>query len=152
MSSRCAVCGEPFREGDSVICLVFEEKGGNVSRFDVLERNAGGFSFLGTLLGRWKKVISSRKNDNPDARRLLAEREEFFFSLFEGESDEKKEILKQIFALLLERKRILRASGKTSENLVRYVHVKTGREFPVSDRELQPEDLTFVENVLEMLS
>lgn len=152
MSSRCAVSGEPFRKGDSVICLIFRENEGKVSRFDVLDRNFGGFSFPGKLLGQWEKEISFQKNDDSDTRQLLADREDFFFSLFEGDSDEKKDILKQIFALLLERKRILRFSRKISENFVKYVHVRTRREFLIPDKELKPEDLTFVDNVLEMFS
>lgn len=152
ISSRCAVSGEPFREGDSVICMVFGDEHGNLSRLDVIERNIGGLSVPGHLLGKWRRVISSRNSENSESNQASVNREEFFFSLFDGDSDEKKEILKQIFALFLERKRILRSCGKNAENFIKYVHVKTKREFLVSDKELKPEDLTFVDNVLEMLS
>lgn len=152
ISSRCAVSGDPFREGDSVICMVFGDEHGNLSRFDVIERNISGFNFPGHLLGQWRRVISSRNSGNAEANQALVNREEFFFSLFEGDSDEKKEILKQIFALFLERKRILRSCGKNTGSFTKYVHIRTKREFLVSNRELNPEDLTFVDNVLEMLS
>ena len=84
---------------------------------------------------------------------LLASREEFFLSLFEDPSDPtgEKAILKHILALLLERRRLIKAAGPAANGLVPYLHVRTQQVLQVPAIDLQPSDIQRVQATLDLL-
>ncbi len=150
VSRSCAACGKVFEAGDDIICMICRKDSGEFLRCDVLGEKAENFSAPGRIIGQWKRKFSGKNSDKESLRHVLASQEEFFFSLYEGDSTREKEILKQIFALLLEKKKVLRAAGTDSRGFQRYVHVASAREFLVPSDDFLPEDLTFVGNVFEM--
>ncbi|MBP1574341.1 MAG: hypothetical protein J6C34_01840 [Oscillospiraceae bacterium] len=152
-SRACAVSGVPFSDGDEVICFVCRGNDNDeVSRFDVLSINASRFHPNGKVIGQWKKKISSNLSKKIDFEQKLAYQEEFFFSLYEGEESNEKDILKQLFALLLEKKRILRSFGRKNVQKQKFVHIKSKKEFLVPVKDFSPEDLTSLENVFGMFA
>ncbi len=150
-SRICAVTGVPFSDGDEVVCFVCRENDNDeIFRFDVLRENAFDFHPGGKIIGQWKKKISLNSSKKIDFGQKLAYQEEFFFSLYEGEESDEKDILKQLFALLLEKKRILRSFGRKNGQKQKFVHVKSKKEFWVPVKDFPPEDLTSLENVFGM--
>lgn len=149
-SRACSVTGAPFSDGDEVICFVCQENNGDISRFDVLKENASDFHPNSKIIGQWKKKISSNLSKKIDFEQKLAYQEEFFFSLYEGEESDEKDILKQLFALLLEKKRILRSFERKNAQKQKFVHIKSKKEFWVPVKDFSPEDLTSLENVFGM--
>lgn len=154
LSRRCAVTGEPLKPGDRVVCVVVKPVGAEITRFDVTEERLAEFKPEGIVLGRWARVVKDRQDEDKESRlRLLATREEFFLSLFSDEADPDgdKAVLKQLLALLLERKRIIRPLGAPSGNLQRYKHMRTGDEYAVPVGDISPEQVARVQNALEIL-
>ena len=149
-SRQCAVSGAYFTDKDEVLCLICINSSGEILRFDVLKDNISKFALPGKLLGQWKRSFSQEKTLKIAESQRIIHFEEFFFSLFEGDSSKEKEILKQLFAFLLEKKRILRTSGQKNGENQKFIHVKTKKEFIVSLKDFLPEDLTSLENVFGM--
>lgn len=152
MSHRCALTGNPFNEGDEVICLICRSPQGELTRFDVLRAEIDNFSVSGEIIGQWKRIITLEKSGKVNLQQQLANQEEFFFSLFNGEKSREKEVLKQLLALLLEKKRIIRPVGDFSDGIQNYVHIRTKETFKISISDILPEELTSIENVFEMLA
>lgn len=150
ISRRCSVCGEPFHDGEEVVSLVFKADSGETLRCDVASKCLQSFTFPGKLIGQWRRVFSSGTTEEDRTKQETAIREEFFFSLFDGEESVETDILKQLLALYLERNRILRRVGKT-ESFIKFIRVHDKKEYLVPDKEILPEDLTSVENIFEML-
>lgn len=154
ISRRCAVSDEPLKVGDRVICVIYKPEGAPLERADMLEAHFEKFQPAGIELGRWTREVKDRAEEEREARlQLLATREEFFLSLFADDTDPtgEKAVLKQLLALLLERKRILRALGKPAGNIQRYLHVRTRDEFDVPTDEFQPEQIAQIQPALEAL-
>ena len=97
-------------------------------------------------------INSLNSSKKIDFGQKLAYQEEFFFSLYEGEESDEKDILKQLFALLLEKKRILRSFGRKNAQKQKFVHIKSKKEFWVPVKDFSPEDLTSLENVFGMFT
>ncbi len=154
ISRRCAVSNDALKPGDLVACVVVKPVGAEIARFDVLESRLAEFSPAGIVLGRWSRQVKDRQDEDRDTRlRLLATREEFFLSLFADESDPEgdKAVLKQLLALLLERRRILRPLGSPAAGFQRYRHTRTGDEYSVPTGDISPEQVARVQNALEVL-
>ncbi len=154
ISRRCAVSGEPLRPGDRVVCVVVKPLGVEIARFDVTEERLAEFKPEGIVLGRWARIVKDRQDEDKESRlRLLATREEFFLSLFADETDPDgdKAVLKQLLALLLERKRVVRPLGAPAGGMQRYRHMRTGDEYAVPVGDISPEQVARVQNALEIL-
>ena len=101
----------------------------------------------GRILGKWERVVSEHPEaDERAARRMsLESSEDFFVSLFDADTQietEEADVVKQMLALLLERKRILRSVGRPAGGFQKYVQPSTKREFLVPQKNLD-EDLVF---------
>ena len=154
ISRRCFVSDAPLRAGDKVVCIICKPVDAEIERADILAENIGQFQGNGIELGRWTREVKERAEEDREARlQLLATREEFFLSLFTESEDPSgdKAVLKQLLALLLERKRILRPIGKPSNNIQHYLHVRTRDEYDVPMDELQPEQVARIQPALETL-
>ncbi len=87
-------------------------------------------------------------------QQTIVSSEEIFLSLFaEGTvvANEKKDVLKQILALMLQRKRILRAEGRPMNGLQKYIYSKTKEVFEVRMMNLTEDDIRQVEQELEAI-
>lgn len=152
ISHCCALTGNSFNEGDEVVCLICRPPEGELTRFDVLRDQIDNFSVSGEIIGQWKRIITLEKNLKINLQQQLANQEEFFFSLFNGEKSREKEVLKQLLALLLEKKRIIRPMGESLDGIQNYIHIRTKETFKISVSDILPEELTSIENVFEMLA
>lgn len=155
LSRRCAVSGEPLQPGDRVACVVVKPVGRDIERLDIAENRLAEFKPDGLVLGRWTRVVKDKpdEEDREARARLLASREEFFLSLFDSpdDPDGDKAVLKQLLALLLERRRILRATGRAEAGVQRYKHIRTGADYAVPTDDISPGQVARVQFTLEAL-
>ena len=154
LASVCHVTGQPFVEGNRVASHLVSMKTGEVVRYDLLESEIVNFTADGVVVCRWVQVFKLRKTtENPD-RALKLTAETLFLTLADPTAEPTTEStrLLQFLALMLERKRVLRPKGRTSDgsrNL--YEHAKTKQVFEVPAGELTPEFFVQVQAQLSVL-
>jgi hypothetical protein len=158
--------GAPFNEGDRIVCLLFAtDQPGELGRADLLQQEVETFELRGTLLGRWSRIVKSAADEAKEAQQMtIASAESLFFSLFDEADSEvtpsiaeenpadaltMRELLQHFLALLLERRRILRALGaRNREGKQLYRHIKEKRDFEVPIRELSPSAIAQLQDVI----
>jgi hypothetical protein len=153
ISRKSSLTGEAFQPGDRAVSLVFKEKeSGELARADLHEQELESFELQGQILGRWTRVIRDPEDDAANVRETMASAEDFFFSLFESESEDGREVsntLKYILALMLERKRVLKVVGsRQTEGSQLYRHVKSKQEVSVPLVDISRESMTQIEDTL----
>jgi hypothetical protein len=154
LAPSCHVTGQPFVEGNRVASHLVSRKTGEVVRYDLLESETVNFTADGVVACRWVQVFKPRKaNENPD-RALKLTAETLFLTLADPTAEPTAEStrLLQFLALMLERKRMLRPKGRTSDgarNL--YEHAKTKQIFEIPAGELTPEFFVHVQAQLSVL-
>lgn len=140
MAGKSSVTSAEFKPGDAVVSLVYKDAGdNNLARVDLLEEEISEFELPGVRLGRWKRVIKENGLEELNPQEQILAAEDFFLSLFEeskeGEEkagEEALQALKHLLALLLERKRVLRAvTPRVKEGVQLYRHPKLEREFEI---------------------
>lgn len=153
LSRKSAVSGREIRAGDTVVCAVFIDKFGNLDRLDCHADEFDESKIDGRIIGKWERVVSAHpEEDERAARRMaLSSSEDFFVSLFDesaGVETDEADVVKQMLALLLERKRILRPVGRPSGGIQKYVQASTKREFDVPQRTLDAELIAKIQSQL----
>lgn len=149
-----SVSGEPFDEGERVCCFLYLDEQAQLQRTDVRESEAEGLAVPGRLLGRWTRMMKAPEEERREARKqALATGEEMFLGLYASEAppSEEQDTLKQLLALMLERKRVLRALGKPAADTQIYLHVKSREEFSVPMRRLEPAQVMQIQAQLDAL-
>jgi hypothetical protein len=150
-----AFSGNPFQEGETINCFLVRSGEGTVSRVDLQSNDEEKLSENFAILGRWTRVYESSPDKREETLNQQRTLEELFFSLFElGDAVEGEDTatLKQIVALMLERKRVLRRlSAKTTNTVVCYLHVKSKQEFEVPVVEITPKVVMNVQEQLQVL-
>lgn len=146
---------EPFVEGERVLCHVFLDEEGELQRADIKEDEAEQLSISGELLGKWGRIVKAKVDEEREARQqVLLSSEELFLSMQETEHEslsEDAEILCYLLALMLERKRILRAQGRPVDGTQRYLHVKSKREYEVKVVDLMSQRVPVLQAQVEKL-
>ena len=145
--------GKEIKAGDTVVCAVFIDELGNLDRVDYLKDEFDETALKGDIIGKWERVVSANpEEDERMARKMsLASSEDFFISLFDENSQiqtDETDVIKQMLALLLERKRILRPIGRASGNVQKYLHVATKRNFDVPQKNLDEELIIKIQSQL----
>lgn len=153
LSKKSTLSGERFQPGDRAVSLVYvDDAAGELGRADLHEREVADLQLTGPVLGRWTWVMKDPEEGGPSAGETVASAEDFFFSLFENESSdgrERTDALKHLLALMLERKRILRAVGpRQSSGMQVYRHTKTKQELNVPVAEISRELMLKIEDTL----
>jgi hypothetical protein len=153
LSRKSTFSGEVFEPGDQAVSLVyFDDEAGELGRADLHERELAEFELSSEVLGRWKWVMKDPEDMGASASETVASAEDFFFSLFESKTDTEREqtdVLKHLLALMLERKRILRAvAPRQISGEQTYRHVKTKQEMIVPIVEISRELMFKIENTL----
>lgn len=143
--ARKSAAGSDIKVGDTVVCAVFLDAAGNLDRADFLKSEFDETKIAGRVIGKWERVVRAASDEDEKlARKMsLASSEDFFLSLFDENSaveTDETDVVKQMLALLLERRRVLRAVGRASGGVQKYLHVSTKRVFEVPQRDLD-EDL-----------
>ena len=145
LAKKSALSEREIAPGDTVVCAVFVNEFGMLDRLDFHKDEFDVSKVAGKIIGKWERVVSEHPEaDERMARRMsLESSEDFFVSLFDENSaveTDEVDVVKQMLALLLERKRILRAVGRPVNNVQKYIQPSTKREFSVPQKNLD-EDL-----------
>ena len=157
ISKECDATGEEFSPGERVLCYINKDgESGELARSDIKKSAISNFKIPKATLGRWTRVIREKSEDleKEAQEQSLKTAEDLFLSLYEeAETEAVKEqaILKQILALLLERKRILRRlKGQKTENLI-FIHVRSKQEFVVGMADFAIPDIEKIQDQLETI-
>jgi hypothetical protein len=124
-------------DGEQVVCLIYKDvEKGEIGRADIRLEEVDHFELPGELLGRWLHVIKKPGDGQTTVREKVASAEDFFFSLYASpdgtDSSEEVDALKYLLALMLERKRVVRAQGKRVHSGTQtYLHIKTKQTLDV---------------------
>ena len=132
------ISGKAFEDGEKILCIVLKDiKNNEMLRCDFLESESSEWKQAGetVILGKWSRVYSEEtKALSQEERKHSAE--SFFFSLFDANENSSEEdelsLLKYLFAVSLERKRVLKSKpikGEADSQI--FIHVKTKRELIV---------------------
>ena len=153
IARKSTLSGEVFNPGDRVACLIFKgEEAGELGRADLRPDEVEAFELPGEVLGRWARVVKDPDDVSASASETMASAEDFFFSLFENESPDTKEesdMLKHLLSLMLERKRVLRATGdRKSIGEQSYRHVKTKQMIQVPIVDISMELMLKIEDTI----
>lgn len=151
--AKKSALGKEIKAGDTVVCAVFIDELGNLDRVDFLKDEFNQQQISGKIIGRWERVVSANPDaDERMARKMsLASSEDFFISLFDEQvqiQTDEIDVVKQMLALLLERKRILRPMGRASGDIQKYLHVATKRIFDVPQKNLDEELIIKIQSQL----
>ena len=159
LSSRCHVTGRPFADGERVVSFLNRATGAaagpeGIVRSDVLEAEQGNFMAPGPLVCRWVQIFKARRVlENPE-RTLKLTAESLFLALNDpaNERTVENDRLLQVLAMMLERKRVLRAKGRTpDQRRFRYEHAKNKTMHEVEAAELNPEFFLSIQSQLAAL-
>jgi hypothetical protein len=135
---QSSITGKAFEDGEQILCIVLKDtKNNEMIRFDLLESESSEWKQAEetAILGKWSRVYSEEaKPLSQEERKHSAE--SFFLSLYDsnesiGEQEELG-LLKYLFAVSLERKRVLKSKpihGEADSQI--FIHVKTKREMDV---------------------
>tara|TARA_B100001093_G_scaffold65503_1_gene55424 strand:- start:2814 stop:3320 length:507 start_codon:yes stop_codon:yes gene_type:complete len=135
---QSSITSKAFEVGEKILCTVLKDtKSNEMIRFDLLESEYPEWEQAEDklILGKWVRVYSEEtKALSQEERKHSAE--SFFFSLFDSNenSSEKDEmsLLKYLFAVSLERKRVLKSKPiKGEADFQIFIHIKTKRELSV---------------------
>tara|TARA_B100001248_G_scaffold241598_1_gene208417 strand:+ start:86631 stop:87137 length:507 start_codon:yes stop_codon:yes gene_type:complete len=157
ISREDSATGQPFEIGQTALCLLFRNEEGYLERADLHPESAEDFNPPNPILGKWNRTVKSQVDEEKEAqKRQTATFEELFLSLFEEDThteaaraQEDVDLLKQILALQLERKRILkRLSTSPKATELHYIHPKTKAEFTFPRQDLSPEKLIILQEQL----
>ncbi|MFI3290452.1 MAG: hypothetical protein R3Y46_01080 [Opitutales bacterium] len=155
ISKKSDMSGTELREGDVVISAIFVDDGSNLDRIDVLKSEFDANNFPQKILGMWERTLSNGEDyDEKLSKKLaLASSEDFFLSMFQENTTQvqERDILKMLLALLLERKRVLRALGRPVRGVQKYLHIATKKEFEVEQLEISLELIIKIQSQLDAL-
>jgi hypothetical protein len=154
LAPTCFVSGEAFVEGDRVVSRLLRSASLEILRYDMLEARVAEFAGDGTLICSWVHSYKPKtKDENPD-RTLKLTAENLFITLADplNEPTPENTRLLQFLALMLERKRILRPKGRTSDGANNiYEHAKSKLRYEVGVGELDPAFFLAVQEQLSVL-
>lgn len=153
IARKSSLSEQPFNPGDRIACIIYRDTTeGEVGRIDLLIEEVEGFEPPGEVLGRWARVVKHPDEEGMSARETMASAEDFFLSLYENESSEDDptvNALKHLLALMLERKRVLRAIGtRQSSGNQTYLHVKQKKEIQVPVVDISLEMMMMIQDTI----
>ncbi len=125
IATKCCVTGREFQEGDRVVCYLVREDAsagatpgtGGIGRRDLLESADAGQVWTVSIFCRWVVEYKMRRGEENADRALKLTAENLFLTLADPDNppSETNTPLLQFLALLLERKRLLKARGITTD-------------------------------------
>ena len=154
LSEQCAASGRAFVEGDSVVSVLGRDAEGVVVRLDVLESEEANASLPPTIYCRWLQEFKPRPAEGNADRALKLTAENLFITLCSPPNvpEEGNTPLIQFLALMLERKKLLRARGRTADgDKVIYEHAGTHDKYEVPAGDFTPEFFVRVQEQLGVL-
>lgn len=169
LSRKSSVSGETFKPGTHVVSYIYTDPNApaELLRTDILAEESSNFSLPENLLARWTRIVKDREDDEQreSQKQTLGNAEEFFLSLYDDLANDTEEsitantasatknILKQLLALMLERKRILRRLKNRNKetDIIAYLHVPSKREYQVPQATLDLEEIAKIQEQLTVL-
>ena len=152
---KCSSLSEVlFSEGDKVFCIIAKDHEINeLVRYDLLEGELPRLSEInqGRVLGRWKRIFSDKEPHTISNEERKHSAESFFLSLFEMNEEpiEERDLLVYLFAVSLERKRVLKSKPQEQEASEQtFIHSKTKRAFSVPIVSPSKESVVKVESII----
>ena len=149
---QSSITGRDFKDGSEIVCLLYKNNSdGELLRVDLEKAEYNQLKEKDNLilLGKWSRIYSCKKKIvSKEERKLSAE--SLFISLYDSEmcSDSLKErnLLKYLFALSLERNRILK-SMPLNKNVLNqdFVHIKTKQVFNVPIENINRDNVAKIE-------
>ena len=139
-ADACCVTGTVFQTGDRIVSfLVRADATGEFVRYDCLAPQEAAAKFAGEVLCHWTRTYKPLPVGVNLDRALKLTADALLLSLTEdpGAAPEENGPLKQFLALMLERKRLIRARGRSSDgNRLLYEHGRTKRMIEVPAGEM----------------
>lgn len=117
IATKCCVSGRDFAEHDRVVCYLVREENGLTGRRDLLESEDANLAKPATVYCRWVVGFKPRHLEENADRNLKLTAENLFLTLADPANppSEANTPMLQFLALMLERKRLLKARGKTED-------------------------------------
>jgi hypothetical protein len=128
LATLSAATEKPFAEGDAVVSILGRDAAGVIVRVDLLESEESGFEAPPVVYCRWVQMFKPRPAEENADRMLKLSAENLFITLCSPPNvpDAGNTPLIQFLALMLERKKLLRARGRTEDGeRVIYEHAGT---------------------------
>jgi hypothetical protein len=150
----CFITQQPFAEGQRVVSFLVRVKTGEAMRYDTLESERAKFEAEGVIVCSWVRIFKPRKAGENAERDMKLTAEALFLTLADPQTEVTMENtrLLQFLALMLERKRVLKPKGRTSDGArTVYEHTKSKQFFEVAVGELSPEFFIQVQEQLSVL-
>ncbi len=155
LATTCSVSGEPFVEGMRVASFLVRSGAAlEIARYDVIEEHAKAFSPEGVLACRWVQPFKPRKQGENSERALKLTAENLFVALADPTTEPTPENtrLVQFLALMLERKKLLRPRGRSTDGVRnRFEHARSKQIFEIPAGDLTPEFFVAVQQQLSVL-
>jgi len=134
----CYVSKQPFAAGDRVTSILVWTGENQALRYDVLADRAEGFVPEGVPACRWTYAFKPKAAEENADRALKLNAENLFLTLADPANEPSPENTRliQFLGLMLERKRVLRARGKSadgSRQIYEHARSKLPYEVPVGD-------------------
>jgi hypothetical protein len=154
LAVACFVSHEPFVAGERVVSFLVRGPELQVLRYDLKAAPAEGFVPEGVMACRWTHLFKPKTHDENPERTLKLTAETLFLTLAEpgAELTPEAERLVRFLALLLERKKLLRARGRTADGAKDiFEHGRSKQSYEVPAGEMTPEFFAAVQEQLGML-
>jgi len=153
IARKSSLSRTPFVSGDRVACIIFKDyKVGEIGRMDLLMHEVDTIDLPGEILGRWMRVVKDPDEEGTSVRETVASAEECFLSLYahaQSGAEDELAAMKHLLALMLERKRVLRAVGKRHKaGTQSYIHVKTKQMVDVPIVEISADLMLRIQDTL----
>jgi hypothetical protein len=131
-SVTCSVTGAAFEPGDCVVSFLLRDPAsGELRRLDCLEAAEQTAGLVGELLCRWKRLFKPAVRGSDHEREIKLTAESLFLSLADDADAGANGPMKQFLALLLERKRVIKARGRSPGGNLLYEHMRSKRMIEV---------------------
>jgi hypothetical protein len=168
IATKCFVSGRDFQENDRVVSYLVREApaagsgqlAGEVARRDLLEAEDGRFMPPAFVYCRWVTAFKQRKAEENPALTLKLTAENLFLTLAlpagaelpDADSSSLNTPLLQFLALMLERKKLIKARGRTEDGQRHlYEHMATRQFFEVPVGDLNQEFFQKIQEHLGVL-
>lgn len=162
-SNESLISGKRFEIGDQIVCFLYKNEEGELERMDIASDEIESTELPQNILGCWTHTIkeSAGQEEREMQKQTIASSEELFLSFYkqqDGETEaateevsEDRDTLKQILALMLERKRILKPTTDTRTGEVEYWHAKSKKNYTVDLSPIPIEKAITLQEQLQML-
>ena len=155
LASVCALTGRPFQKDEPVVSYLVRDADGGMLRHDLAADADARFTPPGFVLCRWTHPYKARPEGENHERALKLTAENLFVTLADpaNEPNPANTGLIQFLALMLERKKLLRPRGRTSDGACNlYEHARTHQMYEVPAGDLTPEFFVKIQEQLTVLT